>query len=69
MCGVTGAVCIYMEKIMEAKGLREMNSDILKHIQITKEEVLVVLRHMKVDNSLCLTKCFEGHCGKIGKKL
>lgn len=36
MCGVTGAVCIYMEEIMEAKGLREMNSDILKHIQITK---------------------------------
>ncbi|XP_067869988.1 uncharacterized protein [Heterodontus francisci] len=39
------------EKVMEASEFKGGNSDILEHINITKEDVLEALKHIKVDKS------------------
>lgn len=36
---------------MEAKELREISCDVLDHIQINKEELLAVLKHVNIDKS------------------
>lgn len=40
-----------MEKVRDAKELREINNGALGPIHITSDEVLAVLRHIMVDNS------------------
>eukprot|EP00061_Rhincodon_typus_P005817 g25793.t1 len=41
-----------MEKDVEARELEEVNSEILKNVHITDEEVLNMLKYTKVDKSL-----------------
>eukprot|EP00061_Rhincodon_typus_P009309 g32719.t1 len=40
-----------VEKDIETRELAEINSDILKNVHITEQEVLGVLKHIKVDKS------------------
>eukprot|EP00061_Rhincodon_typus_P002530 g17814.t1 len=40
-----------VEKDMEARKLGEINSDLLKNVHVTEEEVLDVLKHIKLGKS------------------
>lgn len=46
------------EGVVEAKGLREMNIDMLEQVHIIAEQVLAVLRHIKVDTFLGTDEIF-----------
>lgn len=41
-----------VEKLLEARGFRKESRDVLKHINIVKEVLLVVLKHINVDQPL-----------------
>lgn len=57
---------VFTEKIMEAKELREINYDALDQMQITKEELLAVLKWMK---SPVPDQVHAQPCGKLRKTL
>eukprot|EP00061_Rhincodon_typus_P017016 g45524.t1 len=56
----------FVEKDMEDRECGEINSDILKNIQITVEEVLDILKCIKVDKSQDLIRCTLELYGKLG---